>query len=398
MSSTILGSGKKLEDFMLKTEVFDTPGNFTFNHPNPGNALDVEVLIVGAGGGAGGLTFSANSGNVNDGTDGADGGNTIWDVGGSPVTANGGKGGKYYPFAGSTTGFSGDGYIKGHGPGSGVAAVNTATIPGIPYGFGGYSGYCEGLAAGSTGHSGGGGTGYFKKFNATITNNVNITIGQAGINGDSDSNANLNALYEAPRSAGHGAIIVSYAKASAGIPAPIAKEFVEEWIDKDRETADGGVWQHPNPGQAITMTVICIGGGGGNTYAGQTNGGNGGSTSFDSVTALGGNGAIGGGSPACGAAVSGGLPGNYSQGSTGHSLVPNILPSFGTFGAVEPKHPDNAETGYTAETWGGATGGIKIGRITVTGNVNYTIGAGGTEGSSNFGNGLPGGIILKYSK
>jgi hypothetical protein len=218
MSSTILGSGKKLEDFMLKTEVFDTPGNFTFNHPNPGNALEVEVLIVGAGGGAGGLTFFQNTGNVTDGTDGTDGGDTIWDVGGSPITANGGKGGKYYPFAGSTTGYSGDGYIKGHGPASNNGSINPAIIPGIPYGFGGYSGYGGGLGAGSTAHSGGGGTGYFKKFNATITNNVNITIGQAGINGDPDSNVDLNQLNDAPRSAGHGAIIVQYAKAAAGFP------------------------------------------------------------------------------------------------------------------------------------------------------------------------------------
>lgn len=374
--STALGIGKKLEDFMLHTEVFDTPGSAVFNHPNPGQALDVIVTLIGGGGGGGaGSTDAQGSGN-----DGTAGTNSVWDTSGSPITA----------LAGSQ-GFGGDDTANLPGAHATQSLIkfpsNRGTVSDDDFSptFNGSNHYGYGGVAGDASNyiGGRGGVGEIKTFTTTVTGNVNLTIGAGGTGGTS-----VHSTSGDGGPGGNGAIIVQYAKASAGIPAPIAKEFVEEWIDKDRETADSGVWVHPNPGQAIDMTVICIGGAGGNSLSG-TGGlaGSGGNTVFDTLTALGGNGGNGAGS-AVGAAVAGGISGALrggTYGETGSSL------GFGLFGGI-------GSSSDSGTIYSGSSGGVKMGRITVTGNVSYSVGAGGAGDDPTDGAGLPGGIILKYSK
>lgn len=374
--STALGIGKKLEDFMLHTEVFDTPGSAVFNHPNPGQALDVIVTLIGAGGGGGG---GANDGIGPDASDGTAGGDSIWDTGGTPVTALGGGAG----LGGQDTADQGfrhasQSYIKY--PVIPATVSDNGTLPlsnGTPYGAPGRYGY-------SGGYSGGmGGIGFVKTFTQTITGNINLTVGAGGTGGAKQVGGPTSGDGQDGQ---NGAIIVQYAKASAGIPAPIAKEFVEEWIDKDRETADSGVWVHPNPGQAIEMTVIAIGGSGGNAQSSLgSNGTAGGNTTFGAITATGGPGGL---TTGFSALNSNNIAGVFANGygfwrETG----------YGIFGATNTPKGVNNSSFYS-----GAPGSVKISKITVTGNVNYSIGNGGTEGNTDIGDGLPGGIILKYSK
>ena len=383
--STALGSGKKLEEFVMKTEVFDSVGNATFNHPNVGQALDVQVTLIGAGGGGGG----GSQDNVGvDAADGTAGGDSIWNTSGTPITALGGGaglGGKDTTNQGNLHATQSFHVIPrptgSSGGGTGHSSAFTKDN-GTSYGQLGGGGY-------GSGYSGGvGGIGFIKTFSATITGDINLTIGAGGSGGAKQvGGSSSNSDGQDGRG---GAIIVQYAKASAGIPAPIAYQFVEEWIDKDRETADSGVWTHPNPGQAIDMTVIVIGGAGGNRLwnSATVAGNDGGNSTFDSLTALGGIGPPLG-SNNTGARVAGGLPGGYNGGNVGTL-------GFGIFGNMNTQSSVGYATGV--EQFVGSSGGVKIGRITVTANVNYSIGAGGTGGETGAGDGFPGGIILKYSK
>jgi hypothetical protein len=211
MSSTILGSGKKLEDFMLKTEVFDTPGNFTFNHPNPGNALEVFVTLIGAGGGGGGGASDAIGVDASDGTAGGD---SVWDVGGSTVTALGGGAGLGGQDTTNTGGrhatqshYNFPSFVEGNTYGH-IEAIPYSNS--TPYGMAGRYGNGASYAGGQ------GGIGFVKSFSATITNNVNITIGQGGTGGAKQvGGATTNSD---GGSGGNGAVIVQYAKAAAGFP------------------------------------------------------------------------------------------------------------------------------------------------------------------------------------
>jgi hypothetical protein len=187
MSSTILGSGKKLEDFMLKTEVFDTPGNFTFNHPNPGNALEVSVTIISGAGGTSHNTSGTNAGN---------GGDSIWDVGNTNVTVTGGTGATSSApgLGGSPNGFDGRQLHGSNGHNGNYQLKPT----GLPYG--------SAIATlNSNALQNFGGSGGYKVINFTTNQNVDLTVGAGG--GSPDGGVGKG-----------GAIIVQYAKAAAGFP------------------------------------------------------------------------------------------------------------------------------------------------------------------------------------
>jgi len=349
---TALGGGQRLDQLMMATDVFDTPGTSSWIHPSPGTALEVQVVLVGgAGGGTTGAGSAAGNGTP-----------SIWDHGGSPVTANGGTGAPNGTSAGT-------GFIDGTEYDAGtVGDHGRVSIMGGLYGNAGHN-----LTYNSS--VGIGGSGYVNQFRTTVTNNVNIITGQSGSAGSSeisDSQA--------------GAVIVSYAKAAVGIPAPVQKEFVEEWLDYDSTVSGSGTWSHPRPGQAITMTVIAVGGAGGNASSTATGVASSGSAStFDSVTAAGGNPGSNAGSGAN--PVTNGLGGSVINGSSGG---PGHL-GFGRLGAITVGTFDGA-VGYT-----GGTGAVEYKRITVTSDVNYTIGSGGAGVNGTVGSGNHGGIILKYS-
>jgi hypothetical protein len=354
---TALGGGQRLDQLMMATDVFDTAGTSSWTHPSPGTALEVQVTLVG---GAGGGTTGSAAGN---------GTPSIWDTSGTPIIAGGGSGSV-------DNNTPGTGFISGERFYSSGMAGNKVSI------FDGLFGNAGHTNDPNTTSTATGGSGYWKKFSATVTGNVGIVVGSAGSVGEGGGVTDSQ----------NGAVIVSYAKAAVGIPAPVQKEFVEEWLDWDSTVSGSGTWTHPRPGQAITMTVICVGGAGGNSFNVDTDGsaGNGGDTTFDTVVGAGGNGGSDS-SDEGGTAPSGGINGGY-QSSNGSS---QLLTGFGTFGAVGPSKQSNS-------VYQGSTGGVKIGRITVTGNVNYSIGAGGTEDADGqpvgaVGDGYPGGIILKYS-
>lgn len=373
---TALGGGQRLDNLMMATDVFDTAGTSSWSHPSPGNAIEVQVTIVSAGGGGGGGAVSTGG----SGTDGTNGTDTIWDTSGSPITAIGGGSGSKGDDDNDNPGFGGASNLTVGAPGgsSNGGTRDNNIIGGTPYGYGGRAG-----ADNSVSYGGGqGGTGEVKQFRQTVTNDIDIIIGARGTGG-------VGTTSYVPGTSdggdgGNGAVYVSYAKAAVGIPAPVQKEFVEEWLDWDSTVSGSGTWTHPRPGSAITMTVIAIGGAGGNADTVSGDGTAGGNTTFEAITANGGE----GGNTSSHAELNdngiGGILGNYSG---FHRLT-----GYGHFGATNGTTGTNNSSFYS-----GAPGSVKISRITVTGNVSYSIGDGGAEGSTDIGVGLPGGIILKYS-
>jgi len=180
-----------------KTKVFDTAGAHTFVHPLPGKNIEVFVELIGAAGGG-----------TNSGTSGGDGGASIWDTGGSNTTANGGSGS-----ADNTT--AGSGFINGYNytGGNQAAAVSVPTIMSGLYGnAGGVSDPTDNTATG--------GSGYVKRFNATISGDINITVGAAGSN-----TANINPSQD-------GACIVHYNVIESETPVMVsATPQVDEYLE-----------------------------------------------------------------------------------------------------------------------------------------------------------------------
>jgi len=351
---TALGGGQRLDQLMMATDVFDTPGTSSWIHPSPGTALEVQVILVGgAGGGA-----------IGGGGDGTNGTNTIWDYDGTPIVA--GSGSK------AISGSPGEGFLKG----TETTAGNNRNKPWLMDGLYGNSGYPTAYSATHDAYEGG--SGYINQFRTTVTNDVNLIVGSGGVVG---SGANTPGITNSQ----NGAVIVSYAKAAVGIPAPVQKEFVEEWLDYDSTVSGSGTWSHPRPGHAITMTVIAVGGGSGGISPTSDNGkaGDGGDTIFSSVTANGATSFTCNGSTY--SVLGSGLQNNGEP--VGGNGTKAYLPysGYGSFGSVD----GGGGSSYS--------GHVSIKRITVTSDINYTIGEGGSGFTSNRSNGLPGGIILKYS-
>ena len=351
---TALGGGQRLDQLMMATDVFDTPGTSSWTHPSPGTALEVQVTLVGgAGGGA-----------IEGGGDGTDGGNTIWDINGSTVIASSGSK--------AVDGSPGNGFIKGTETTTGTNRNKPTLLNGL-YGNSGYPTLYSATHAAYEG-----GSGEVVQFRTTVSNDITVIVGAGGVVG---AGSNTPGITDSQA----GAVIVQYAKAAVGIPAPVQKEFVEEWLDWDSTVSGSGTWTHPRPGQAIEMTVICVGGAGGNAIQDDSSGAgaDGVNTVFDTITATGGKG---------GSDVTDVAPVNDNGATTIYQSAGTVSPTpgFGYFGQT-----NGATT--TSATVQGSPGSVKIGRITVTGNVSYSVGNGGAEGDTGAGNGLSGGIILKYS-
>ena len=377
---TAIGTGQRLEQFLYNQDIFDTPGTSSWTHPSPGNALEVQVTLVGGGGGGGGNAESGQG----DATSGSAGTPTIWDHDGSPITATsggGGAGGNDTANHGGAGGSSDTIIGLSGGDSSNQQAFNRNMISGTHYGYGGSPGTGTNYVGGS------GGTGQLKSFRATVTSNINVIIGNGGLGGTGTSITPIPGYNGDP--GGKGAVIVSYAKAATGIPSPVAYKFEEEWLDWDSTTNGTGSWSHPKPGTAITMTVIAIGGAGGNTdsVAGGT-GTKGGTTTFNGETAEGGDGGTTTGDVD---GVVNGLGGVQSA-NIGSGATPPTL-GFGRIGVASiPKHSGDRFS------YSGGSGAMEIRRMTVTGNVNYTVGEGGAGVNGTVGDGNHGGIILKYSR
>jgi hypothetical protein len=362
---TALGQGSRLDQLMMATDVFDTPGTSSWSHPSPGTPLEVQVTLVGGAGG--GLSGVGATGASNGGSSSFD--NTSV-AGGTGATA-------------LSNGAHGVGKIDGFYFIMSTSAVASSNIPIIGDGLYGNAGHptrqgyrYDGIEQ----HYITGGSGYLKTFRTTVTNDVTVVVGNAGSNGTGG--------WDDLTASQGGAVIVQYAKAAVGIPAPVQKEFVEEWLDYDSTVGGSGTWIHPRPGQAITMTVILIGGAGGNASSVATGtASKGGTTIFNGETAEGGD----PGSSVTFAAnpVVNGMGGLFLNSATGQG---NSTTGYGRFGAITVGTFDG-NTGYT-----GGTGAVEYRRMTVTGNVNYTIGAGGAGVNGTVGSGNSGGIILKYSK
>lgn len=167
-------------------------------------------------------------------------------------------------------------------------------------------------------------------------------------------------------------------------------EPVEEWLDWNSTTNGTGSWVHPVPGTPINMTIISIGGSGGN--ADNVSGGLAGTGSMSSFAGV--NGPGGGGAQLNGRIGDPAQPyapsGSYSN--TNMSRQPASV-GFGLFGMTGTPNQSAA----TSTIYLGAVGGVTIQRVAVSGSQTYLVGKGGDEGNAGYGNGLPGGIILKYA-
>ena len=144
-----------------------------------------------------------------------------------------------------------------------------------------------------------------------------------------------------------------------------------------------GTWVHPNPGQALELNVIAVGGGGGCSNGTPADDGT--STIFGSVTANGGTGGNG---------STGRVPGQYEgreisagSGSSAVQLDNSILWFGGVYGSDSSGSLRTGGTGFISLT----------SSLTVTGNVDYIIGQGGLGTANRGGNGSEGGIILQYN-
>ena len=174
-----------------------------------------------------------------------------------------------------------------------------------------------------------------------------------------------------------------------------------------------GTWIHPSPGTPISLNVTCVGGGGGQGGAYSSSGtgvsgNNGTKTIFGAITA---NFGFGGGSVgASGNPQTGyGSNTNADKTSTWNSISNNgeaLLQPLGLYNAGAGG--DSSQQGTKAGAGGTAFVAL-TGSLTVTGNVDYIIGAGGTGGDKSGGHaspgrfangafGMDGVIILKYNK
>jgi len=153
-----------------------------------------------------------------------------------------------------------------------------------------------------------------------------------------------------------------------------------------------GTWNWSDAGKPKKIFVRMIGGAGGNAENGiGSSGGNGGNSVWDTVpqvattTATGGNGATTSG-------IATALSGMPNSG--------NVVGNQGSFCDLEilnshygcPNHP---KAGIITG-WQGGFGELKEFEYEPTGNVSFTIGAGGTEGNTNNGDGNQGAIELYY--
>jgi len=152
-----------------------------------------------------------------------------------------------------------------------------------------------------------------------------------------------------------------------------------------------GTWNWTTKGKPKKVFVRMIGGAGGNAENGVGGSGSaGGNTVWDTVPQVSTTTATGGG----GATTSAGGTGNGrsidgQRTSAGENSLGDIgFGDRGTFG--------NAQSGFANVVWTGATGEIKEFEYVPTGNVSYTIGAGGSEGQTNAGDGKDGSIELYY--
>jgi hypothetical protein len=180
-----------------KTKVFDTAGAHTFIHPLPGKNIEVFVELIGAAGGG----FSTGGSQK-------DGGDSIWDTAGSNNTASGGTGA-------SANNAPGVGFINGLYNTDVRDAVVNHTIANGLYGNAGF-----GITGGAFAT---GGSGYVKRFNATISGDINITVGAGG--GLDEGSAAVNAGQD-------GACIVHYNVIESETPVQVsATPQVDEYAE-----------------------------------------------------------------------------------------------------------------------------------------------------------------------
>ena len=151
-----------------------------------------------------------------------------------------------------------------------------------------------------------------------------------------------------------------------------------------------GTWNPANVGNPKKIFVRMIGASGGNAEnAVGSNGGAGGNTVWDTgavvatTTATGGNGAT----PTSSAATLSGMPNTTTNQIV--NPIPNILNSH--YGC-----PNGRKLSQSAGQWGGGYGELKEFEYIPNGTISFTIGAGGSEGNTNMGDGNQGAIELYY--
>ena len=148
-----------------------------------------------------------------------------------------------------------------------------------------------------------------------------------------------------------------------------------------------GTWNWTTAGKPRKVFVRMIAGAGGNTEgSGSGTATAGGNTVWDTGAVVSTTTCTGGGASTNSAVGSG--TGNHSEGqyiSNGNTRDSRL----GHFGSVQGQKQSSAI--YT-----GAGGEFKEFQYVPTGNVDYTIGAGGSEAATGMGNGYPGAIELYY--
>jgi hypothetical protein len=177
-----------------KTVIFDTPGNHTFIHPSPGKNLQAFVEIFGGGGGS-----QATSGAA------TDGGDTIWNTSGSPITVDGGSGADTGNII--TTGLNGKGLFDLSGRNYGNNAITVGWTNGSNH-----------YGSVSAGDSISGNVGDVKRFDTTITGNIGITVGTAGTGNGGNGKS--------------GAVIIHYNVLDNEVPVTVSNPpEVDEYIE-----------------------------------------------------------------------------------------------------------------------------------------------------------------------
>lgn len=158
---------------------------------------------------------------------------------------------------------------------------------------------------------------------------------------------------------------------------------------KKEVLTSSGTWNWTTAGKPKKIFVRMIAGAGGNAQKSTgSNGGNGGNTVWDTgalvatTTATGGNGAT----TTSRATTISGMPNS----SSGTAVIPSlgIISHYGS--------PNQQSSTNELAMWNGGYGELKEFTYEPTGNVSYTIGAGGTEGNTDIGAGNQGVIELYY--
>jgi hypothetical protein len=149
-----------------KTVIFDTPGNHTFIHPSPGKNIEVFVELIGAAGGCQSNVMGTTY------TTATDGGDSIWDTGGSNTTSAGGGAAPAYFTPGV-------GFIYGISSTSSAYSLSHS-IPIMDGLYGNAGNILQNDDSSPYTTIATGGSGYVKRFNTTISGNINITVGAAG--------------------------------------------------------------------------------------------------------------------------------------------------------------------------------------------------------------------------